>query len=121
MRRGLVFGNCSALATLAAIGTANPVLGTLSALLNAPTTAEVCGTGAGAKAAKAAVARVRAHSAEIAKIKPAGLAATPPAGSTTSAGTTSATAPVTSTTADAPTQAAGGRCRSRPPASAASS
>jgi len=106
-RRGLVYGNCSSLATLEAIGKVNPVLGTLAALLNAPTTAEVCGTGTGAAAAKAAVARVRAHSAEIAKAQAAGLGATPP--TTTTTGTdTSATAPVSSTTPSVPAKAAGG-------------
>ncbi|HVP03136.1 MAG TPA: MlaD family protein [Solirubrobacteraceae bacterium] len=103
-RRGLVFGNCASLATLEVVGTANPVLGTLAALLNAPTTKEVCGTGAGAAAAKAAAARVRAHAAEIARVQPSGLGPAPPGASTATAAAPAAT----TTTAAAPAKAAGG-------------
>jgi phospholipid/cholesterol/gamma-HCH transport system substrate-binding protein len=45
IRRGIVFGNCTTLQTLEVVGTANPVLGTISSLLNPPTSAEACPTG----------------------------------------------------------------------------
>ena len=43
IRRGLVLASCSSLQTLANIGKANPLLGTLAQLLNPPTTEQVCG------------------------------------------------------------------------------
>jgi phospholipid/cholesterol/gamma-HCH transport system substrate-binding protein len=65
-RRGIVFANCSALLTLERIGQANPVLGTLSALLNPPSTEEVCPQASGAaraarKRSDAAVKRAAAQ------------------------------------------------------------
>jgi phospholipid/cholesterol/gamma-HCH transport system substrate-binding protein len=43
VRRGLVLASCSTLRTLKVIGTANPLLGTLADLLNAPTVEQACG------------------------------------------------------------------------------
>jgi phospholipid/cholesterol/gamma-HCH transport system substrate-binding protein len=43
IRRGLVLASCSSLQTLANIGKANQLLGTLATLLNSPTTEQVCG------------------------------------------------------------------------------
>jgi phospholipid/cholesterol/gamma-HCH transport system substrate-binding protein len=43
IRRGLVLASCSTLQTLRVIGTANPLLGTLADLLNAPTVEQACG------------------------------------------------------------------------------
>ncbi len=76
-RRGLVYGSCASLATLERIGSVNPVLGTLAALLNAPSTASVCPqlSATGAKAASAKAASAKASPAAT----PAGLSATPPA------------------------------------------
>ncbi|CAB4880550.1 unannotated protein [freshwater metagenome] len=47
IRRGIVFGNCTTLQTLEVVGTANPVLGTIASLLNAPSSEEACPVGGG--------------------------------------------------------------------------
>lgn len=85
-RRGIIFGSCSSLQVFEVIGKANPVLGTLASLLNAPTAAQAC---------PAAAAALRAQ--------PSGLGETPPAAD---AATQAAAAP--GTTSDAtPAKAAG--------------
>ncbi len=62
VRRGLIYGSCASLQVFTVIGTANPLLGTLSELLNAPRFEEVCSkqdsVAAGASA-RAAAARAR--------------------------------------------------------------
>ncbi len=57
LRRGLIYGSCSSLQVFTVIGTANPLLGTLSELLNAPKFEEVC------KASDSSLARVSAKAA----------------------------------------------------------
>lgn len=60
VRRGLIFGSCSSLQVFSVIGTANPLLGTLSELLNAPKFDEVCKASdsvAASASAKAAIAK----------------------------------------------------------------
>ncbi len=88
-RRGLVIGSCSSLLTLERIGSVNPVLGTLAALLNAPKTSEVCNLPAAAAAKKKG-----ASAAAKPQLKAQGLSATPPSGaSTKAAAPTGAAAP----------------------------
>ena len=60
VRRGLIYGSCSSLQVFSVIGRANPLLGTLSEMLNAPKFEEVCKASdsvAARASAKAAVAK----------------------------------------------------------------
>ena len=63
LRRGLIYGSCASLQVFSVIGRANPLLGTLSEMLNAPKFEEVCkasdsvAASASVKAAKAAIAK----------------------------------------------------------------
>ena len=57
IRRGLLFSSCDALAIYEGIGLGNPFIGTQLDMLNAPTTAEVCGTAPAAVASGRKIAR----------------------------------------------------------------
>lgn len=60
VRRGLIYGSCASLQVFSVIGKANPLLGTLSEMLNAPKFDEVCkasDSSAASAAAKAAIAK----------------------------------------------------------------
>jgi phospholipid/cholesterol/gamma-HCH transport system substrate-binding protein len=76
IRRGAVVTSCASLAVLDVIGQANPVLGTLAALLNPPQRAAICPTGFPPAAATPAAAAAGAPPAA------AGAAAAGPAGGT---------------------------------------
>ena len=99
IRRGIVYGNCTTLQIFERIGAANPVLGTLAALLNAPTYASVCGPAAKAASASAAATKTSTGGggggsggdspAGAGAVASTGLAATPPGATAT--GTTATT------------------------------
>ena len=60
VRRGLIYGSCASLQVFSVIGKANPLLGTLSEMLNAPKFDEVCkasDSSAASASAKAAIAK----------------------------------------------------------------
>jgi phospholipid/cholesterol/gamma-HCH transport system substrate-binding protein len=70
--RGTVFGNCSTLQTLKAVGNANALLGTLADLLNAPTPEQAGAVGNACPGARASQARA-ATAAAVRQVSQAGL------------------------------------------------